>query len=98
VIQSRASREFDEGLRNIERAIVDGVLRKCGKNVDASQDLTWPGEFREPPETIVLSVRKGGRKIDQTFDRVEVEESRRCRLRQPHDAGGGREKSPNLSK
>ena len=73
---AKASREFNEGLRNIERAVIEGVLRKCGSNIGVSHDLTWhPGDFDVPPETIVLRVRKAGRKIDQTFDRVEVEDS-----------------------
>ena len=73
---AKALREFNEGRRNIERAIVGGVLRKCGGNIDASRDLTWhPGDFQEPPEAIVVRVRKAGRKIEQTFDRVEVEDS-----------------------
>jgi hypothetical protein len=70
---AKASREFNEGLRNIERAVIEGVLRKCGSNVGVSHDLTWhPGDFDVPPETIVLSVGKAGRKIDQTFDHAAI--------------------------
>jgi hypothetical protein len=33
---AKASREFNEGLRNIERAVIEGVLRKCGSNIGAN--------------------------------------------------------------
>ncbi len=73
----QAPDDFSNGLRTIERAIMDGVKAAGGI---AAAEFSWsrgPASMRRP-ETVRLHLRIGSRAVVGKFSREEIEDSSDC--------------------
>jgi hypothetical protein len=73
----QAPDDFSNGLRTIERAIMDGVEAAGGI---AAAEFSWsrgPASMRRP-ETVRLHLRIGSRAVVGKFSREEIEDSSDC--------------------